>query len=86
MTDQHPSTAKRVLFFDQIKALMIALVIAVHVFLAFLGDWIGVHIAMSGSPHPLFRGGSCLGHLFQQHLFHVHAVSSLGLLRPAFSA
>ena len=56
MTDQHPSTAKRVLFFDQIKALMIALVIAVHVFLAFLGDWIGVHIAMSGSPHPFFVG------------------------------
>ena len=56
MTDQHPSTAKRVLFFDQIKALMIALVIAVHVFLAFLGDWLGVHIAMSSSPHPLFVG------------------------------
>ena len=56
MTDQHPSTAKRVLFFDQIKALMIALVIAVHVFLAFLGDWLGVHIGMSSSPHPLFVG------------------------------
>ena len=56
MTDQHSSTAKRVLFFDQIKALMIALVIAVHVFLAFLGDWIGVHIAISGSPHPFFVG------------------------------
>ena len=56
MTDQHPGTAKRVLFFDQIKALMIALVIAVHVFLAFLGDWLGVHIAMSSSPHPLFVG------------------------------
>ena len=56
MTDQHPGTAKRVLFFDQIKALMIALVIAVHVFLAFLGDWLGVHIGMSSSPHPLFVG------------------------------
>ena len=56
MTDQHPVTAKRVLFFDQIKALMIALVIAVHVFLAFLGDWLGVHIAMSSSPHSLFVG------------------------------
>ena len=56
MTDQHPSTAKRVLFFDQIKALMIALVIALHVFLAFFGDWIGVHIAMSGSPHPFCVG------------------------------
>ena len=56
MTDQHPGTAKRVLFFDQIKALMIALVIAVHVFLAFLGDWLGVHIAMSSSPHSLFVG------------------------------
>ena len=42
----------RVLFFDQIKALMIALVISVHVFLALLGDWFGVHIAKSGSPHP----------------------------------
>ena len=56
MTDQHPGTAKRVLFFDQIKALMIALVIAVHVFLAFMGDWLGVHIAMSSSPHSLFVG------------------------------
>ena len=46
----------RVLFFDQIKALMIALVISVHVFLALLGDWLGVHIAMSSSPHPLFVG------------------------------
>jgi len=32
MTYQQISTNKRVLFFDQIRALMIALVIAVHVF------------------------------------------------------
>ena len=78
MTDQHPSTAKRVLFFDQIKALMIALVIAVHVFLAFLGDWLGVHIAMSSSPHPLFVGVAVWVMSFS-NTFYVHAVSALGL-------
>ena len=46
----------RVLFFDQIKALMIALVIAVHVVLAFSVSWIGVLIPNTGLPHPVFDG------------------------------
>ena len=68
----------RVLFFDQIKALMIALVISVHVFLALLGDWLGVHIAMSSSPHPLFVGVAVWVMSFS-NTFYVHAVSALGL-------
>ena len=57
MTTPQFSTNKRVLFFDQIKALMIALVISVHVLLAF-GDlgWIGVHIPW-GATDPFF---SCI--------------------------
>ena len=75
----------RVLFFDQIKALMIALVISVHVFLALLGDWLGVHIAMSSSPHPLFVGVAVWVMSFS-NTFYVHAVSALWLFAPAFSA
>ena len=56
MGDQQTKTGKRVLFFDQIKALMIALVIAVHVLLTFVGSFMGVHISTSGSSHPVFGG------------------------------
>ena len=58
MAYQQTSTTQRVLFFDQIKALMIALVIAVHFLGAFLSDWgwMGVHISAGGSPHPFFSG------------------------------
>ena len=54
MDHSQTSTKKRVLFFDQIKALMIALVIAVHVPLAFYGNWMGVRIPMEGISDPLF--------------------------------
>jgi peptidoglycan/LPS O-acetylase OafA/YrhL len=55
MTYQQISTNKRVLYFDQIRALMIALVIAVHVFpLAFTSGWIGVRIPTAGSADGLF--------------------------------
>jgi hypothetical protein len=55
MTYQQISTTKRVLFFDQIRALMIALVIAVHVFpLAFTSGWFGVRIPTAGSADALF--------------------------------
>ncbi len=59
MTIQQFSTNKRVLFFDQIKALMIALVISVHVLLAF-GDlgWIGVHVPGGGPADPFFSVAS----------------------------
>ncbi len=58
MAYQQMSTTQRVLFFDQIKAIMIALVIAGHLLLAYLLDWgwIGVHISNGGSPHPFFSG------------------------------
>ena len=56
MNPQQRIQGKRVLFFDQIKALMIALVIAVHVGTAFWVSWSGVLIADAGSPHPFFDG------------------------------
>ena len=51
-------TTPRVLFIDQIKALMIALVIAGHVLNAFMLDsgFYGVHIPSGESHHPLFGG------------------------------
>ena len=55
MTYQQISTNKRVLFFDQIRALMIALVIAIHVVpLAFTSGWIGVRVPTTGSPDAFF--------------------------------
>ena len=55
MTFQHISTNKRVLFFDQIRALMIALVIAIHVVpLAFTSGWIGVRVPTTGSSDAFF--------------------------------
>ena len=60
VTHLQASAKKRVLFFDQIKALMIALVIVQHVLLAILvpGAWFGVHIPIDGSTHPAFTGVS----------------------------
>ena len=69
MNHQLLSNGKRVLFFDRIKALMIALVIAVQVVLAFWVSWIGELIADGGSPHPLFEGGTDVVGVYQQYLF-----------------
>lgn len=57
MDDQKSITKKRVLFFDQIKALMIALVIAVHAPMAFgdKGWWMGLRIPLEGNSDPLFE-------------------------------
>ena len=55
MTFLQISSNKRVLFFDQIRALMIALVIAIHVVpLAFTSGWIGVRVPTTGSPDAFF--------------------------------
>ena len=52
MTYKQTSTTKRVLFFDLIRTLMIALVIAVHVFpLAFTSGWFGIRIHTAVSAH-----------------------------------
>jgi hypothetical protein len=56
MTYQQISTNKRVLFFDQIRALMIALVIVVHVPMAFGSSWMGVRIPVEGNSVPFFGG------------------------------
>ena len=56
MTNQQISTNQRVLFFDQIRALMIALVIAVHVPMAFGISWMGVRIPIEGAEVPFFGG------------------------------
>ncbi|QNI55612.1 acyltransferase [Synechococcus sp. BIOS-E4-1] len=53
---QQTRSGKRVLFFDQIKALMIALVIAIHVLSTFVFSFMGVHFPLSESPHPVFGG------------------------------
>ena len=55
MTSQQTSANQRLLYFDQIKALMIALVIFVHVLLAGSFSWSGVHIPSGGSADPLFK-------------------------------
>lgn len=59
MDNQQPRTKKRVLCFDQIRALMIALVIAVHVTMAF-GDigWYGVKVPIDRTTSTLFGGVS----------------------------
>ena len=54
MTHQQASTKKRVLFIDQIKAVMIALVIAVHVTMVFSFGWYGVYIPIDEALHPFF--------------------------------
>ncbi len=56
MTYQQFSTNKRVLFFDQIRALMIALVIVVHVSMAFGISWMGVRIPIERTTVPFFGG------------------------------
>ena len=56
MTNQQIRTNQRVLFFDQIRALMIALVIAVHVPMAFGISWMGVRIPIEGAAVPFFGG------------------------------
>ena len=57
MTCQQTNSKQRVLYFDQIRALMIALVIAVHVPIAFADSgwgWFGVQIPSGGSADPFF--------------------------------
>ena len=56
MAYQQISTKQRVLFFDQIRALMIALVIAVHVPMAFGMSWMGVRIPLEATASPFFGG------------------------------
>ena len=48
---------KRSLYLDQIKAVIVALVIAIHVPMAFLDiGWIGVRVPVEGSVGPFFTG------------------------------
>ena len=47
---------KRLLYLDQIKAVVVALVIALHVPIAFSADWLGVHIPVKGTVGPFFWG------------------------------
>jgi uncharacterized membrane protein len=62
MTYRQNRNNKRVLFFDQIKALMVALVIVVHVLFALLFGWYGVRIPSEESSDPLFQvaAGWCM--------------------------
>jgi hypothetical protein len=56
MTYQPSSTHKRVLYLDQIKALIVALVIALHVPIAFGYGWFGTRIPVEESVGPFFKG------------------------------
>ena len=56
MSGQKNRAGKRVLFFDQIKALMVALVIAIHVLVTFIFGFMGIHFPLSGSSDPIFSG------------------------------
>lgn len=47
---------KRSQYLDQVKAVIVALVIAVHVPMAFSVGWIGVHIPVEGTVGPVFKG------------------------------
>ena len=56
VTHRQASTKKRLLFIDQIKAVMIALVIAVHVTVVFRFGWFGIYIPIDVPHHPFFAG------------------------------
>ena len=58
---------KRSLYLDQIKAVIVSLVIAIHVPMAFSVGWIGIHIPVEGTVGPFFTG-----------FFHwyIHAINS----------
>ena len=56
MSIQLSMPPKRSLYLDQIKAVIVALVIAIHVPMAFNVGWIGVHIPVNGTVGPVFRG------------------------------
>ena len=47
---------KRSLYLDQIKAVVVALVIAIHAPMAFSVGWFGVQISVEQSVGPLFKG------------------------------
>ena len=57
---------KRSLYLDQIKAVIVSLVIAIHA-MAFSVGWIGIHIPVEGTVGPFFTG-----------FFHwyIHAINS----------
>ena len=55
MTYRQNSNNKRVLFFDQIKALMVALVIVIHALFALLFGWYGVRNPSEEFSDPLFQ-------------------------------
>ncbi len=56
MTYPESSTRKRALYLDQIKAVIVAFVIALHVPIAFTFGWFGVRIPVEESTGPLFTG------------------------------
>ena len=56
MTYPESSTRKRTVYLDQIKAVIVALVIALHVPMAFSFGWFGVRIPVEDSTGPLFTG------------------------------
>ena len=56
MTYQQSSARKRALYLDQIKALVVALVIALHVPMVFSWGWFGIRIPVEESVGPFFAG------------------------------
>ena len=86
MTHLQTSTKKRVLFIDQIKALMIALVIAVHVTMVFSFGWNGVYIPIDEALHPFFAGVVVWLLFFCNSFFYVYVVSDFGIFCPALGS
>ena len=56
IANRESMSLKRSLYLDQIKAVVVALVIAIHVPIAFSVDWFGVHIPVEQSIGPFFKG------------------------------
>lgn len=87
MSYQQFKNKKRALYVDQIKALMVALVIAVHVVpMAFTSGWMSVRVPLEGSADPFFGFVSSFFFLFVQHFLYVYVVSAFGILCAAFSS
>ena len=63
IANRQSMSLKRSLYLDQIKAVVVALVIAIHAPMAFSIDWFGVHIPVEQSVGPFFKGFLLVTHM-----------------------
>ena len=76
---------KRSLYLDQIKAVVVALVIAIHAPMAFSVGWFGVQIPVEQSVGPLFKD-FCLVLTCDQFLHYANDVFDFRLFCTSLSA